>query len=212
MIRIFLCGLQLASCVVAIGQTRPTQGGAVPAKIERFLELCETSRRGAILQLEHQLRGLRNQKSPTLGAGRQIARLEAQLQSLNANTQPVVPQLAFPPQQEAIGRLPRLSCHVEQVISDDEVLVRCRFPVVVAKVRNFQAQRDKVDQDVQLLIRGLKTTDFREGSDMEMLQVFEVIGRETYQLVGGGSSEVLVLKEFDMKSLDPYFRAGARRQ
>lgn len=211
MIRMSLTCLTLLSCVLAVAQNGPTQEAAVPAKIERFLELCETSRRGAVLQLEHTLRGLRNQGPTTPEVGRRIAQLEEQLRALQSNAQPVVPQMAFPPQLGAIGRLPRLSCHVDQVISGDEMLVRCPFPVVVTKVRNFRAHRDKIDQEVRLLIRGLKTDNAREGADLEMLQVFEVTGKETYQLVGGGSSELLVLKEFDMKSVEPYFRSKSKR-
>lgn len=211
MIRLCLSYLTLLSCALAVAQDGPTREGAVPAKIERFLELCETLRRGAVLQLEHSLRGLRNQQPMTREVGRRIAQLEEQLQALQSNSQPVVPQIAFPPQVGAIGRLPRLSCHVDQVISGDEILVRCRFPVVVAKVRKFQAHRDKIDQEVRLLIREMKTDNVREGSDLEMLQVFEVTGKETYQMVAGGSSEILVLKEFDMKSVEPYFRSKSKR-
>jgi hypothetical protein len=198
--------------MLAAAQNGPTQEGVLPAKIERFLKLCETSRQGAILQLEHRLRGLRNQAVTTREASRRIASIEEQLRVLRSNSKPVVPQISFPPKIGEIGRLPRLSCHIDQVVSDDEVLVRCQFPVVVTTVRRFQAHRETVVQGVRLLIRGLPTANMEEGSDLEMLQVFEIIGKETYQQVDGGSSDVLVLKEFDIKLVEPYFRRMAEQR
>lgn len=205
--------LTLLLCMLAAAQNGPTQEGVVPAKIERFLKLCETSRQGAIMQLEHTLRGLRRQEGATREASRRrIASIEEQLRDLRSNSKPVVPQISFPPNIGQIGRLPRLSCHVDQVVSADEVLVRCQFSVVVTTVRRFQAHRETVVQGVRLLIRGLPTANMQEGSDLEMLQVFEIVGKETYQQVDGGSSVVLVLKEFDMKSVEPYFRRIAEQR
>lgn len=199
------------SCLLAVAQVRPIQEAAVSAKIEKFLKLCETSRRGAIAQIEHSLRGLRRQALATGETSRRMAHLEEQLGVLRSYARPVVPQIAFPPQEGAIGRLPRLSCHVDQVVSDDELLVRCFFRVAVTTVRQFQPRRETVVQPVRFLIRGLPTQNIDEGSDLEMLQVFEVTGNETYRLVDGGSKRVLVLREFDMKSVEPYFRKIAER-
>ena len=56
-------------CLLAAAQVRPIQEVAVPPKIEKFLKLCETSRRGAILQIEHTLRGLRRQSPATRETG-----------------------------------------------------------------------------------------------------------------------------------------------
>lgn len=198
-------------CMLAAAETGPTQQGVVPEKIERFLELSESSRRGAILRLEHALRGLRNQGPATRSVSRRIADIEEQLRVLRSRKQPVVPQLAFPPKVGAIGRLPRLSCHVDQVVSDDELLVRCSFSVVVTTVRHFQARRETAVQEVQFLIRGPSTADIHEGSDLEMLQVFDIIGKETYKTPGGGSTDVLVLAEFDMQVVEPYFRNMAEQ-
>jgi hypothetical protein len=113
---------------------------ALPANVEAFAKLCENSRRGAIMHLEHTLRGLRSQGSKSPDAARRIAAAEADLRVLRANKEPVVPPLGFPPEAGAIGRLPRLTCHVEQIVSDHEMLVRCFFPVKVTTVRHFQAR------------------------------------------------------------------------
>ncbi|MEX0678082.1 MAG: hypothetical protein WD063_13455 [Pirellulales bacterium] len=202
-------GLACLLCLLAVAETGVAQEGAVPAKIEKFLKLCETSKRGAILNLEHELRGLRRQAPQTREASRHIANLEEQLRVLRSNERPVVPPIAFPPQVGAIGRLPRLSCHVDQVVSDDALLVRGFFPVVVTTVHRFQAQRETVVQPVRFLVRGLPTRNVDEGSDLEMLDVFEVTGQETHRSADGGSDSVLVLKPFDMKSVEPYFRKMA---
>jgi hypothetical protein len=198
-------------CLLAAVQVRPNQEVAVPPKIEKFLEHCETLRRGAILQIEYTLRRLRSQSPTTRGTSQRMADLEEQLRVLRSNTRPVVPQLSFPPQAGAIGRLPRLSCHVDQVVTDDEMLVRCYFPVVVTTVRRFQAHHETVMQPVRFLIRGLPTKSFDVGSDVEMLQVFEIGGKERYRTVEGGSKDVLVLTEFDMKAIEPFFRKPAGR-
>src|ERR1700680_1178177 len=86
----------------------------VPARVKAFLETCETARRGALVQLEHTLRGLRSQQNTSAAVTRQIAEIEDDLRALRANKEPVVPTLVFPPDTGGIGRLPRLSCHVDQ--------------------------------------------------------------------------------------------------
>jgi hypothetical protein len=205
--RISLACTVLLSCTWVAVVAGPVGGQPIPPKIERFLELSERSRRGSILQLEHTLRGLRNQAPPTRETSLRIAQLEEQLRVLRSAAQPVVPPLAFPPQVGAIGRLPGLSCHVDQVVSNDTLLVRCYFPVVVPVVKNFTPRRESVVQSARFLIRGLATGDTREGSDVEMLQVFEITEKTRYTTTGGTSQEVPVLREFDMKAVEPYFRS-----
>jgi hypothetical protein len=197
------------ACVVAVGQTASPPATGIPEKIEKFLARCEDARRGAILQLEHERRGLRNHAGAP-DAHQRIAELEERLRELVANKQPFVPPLAFPPQIGAIGRLPRLACHVDQVVSDDELLVRATFPVVVTSVRRFQGRAETSEQPVRFLIRGLPTRGVAEGSDIEMMQVFEVIGRETYRTRDRRTTRLLVLKEFDLRAVEPYFRAKAQ--
>jgi hypothetical protein len=203
--------LGLLLCVLGIAPEQPAAGEPTPAKIEAFLKSCESSRRGAVLQLEHKLRGLRRQ-SATSEQQRQIARAETELRLLRANERPVVPQLPFPPTVGAIGRLPRLTCHVDRVISADEALVRCYFPVVVTTVRNFTARRETVVHAVRFVLRGLPTGDLRESSDREMLGVFEVVGKQKYQAADGSTSDVYLLTEFDMRAVEPYFRKIAGKE
>ena len=190
-------------------QDQPVKPDA--AKIEAFLKLCETSRRGAILQLEHTLRGLRAQGDRTPEMARQIARIEANLRVLQANKEPVVPTLVYPPSAGAIGRLPRLTCHVNQVVSEREMLVHCKFPVRVTTMRHFQAESETISQEVKFLIRGASTRELQEGTDVELTQVFEVTGKETYKTVSGGSKTIWALAEFDMAAVEPYFRRAAAK-
>ncbi len=186
---------------------------ATLAKIEAFVKHCDTSRRGAIMSLEHTLRGLNSASAKNNPqAPRQIAAVEAELRVLRANKEPVVPPLSFPPEVGAIGRLPRLTCHVEQVVSDREMLVRCNFPVKVTTVKRYQAHAETVTQGILFLVRGMPTREARDGADLPMLQVLEITGKETYKTVDGKSNTVWVLGEFDMKTAEPYFRQLAAGQ
>ncbi|REK12992.1 MAG: hypothetical protein DWQ37_10220 [Planctomycetota bacterium] len=204
-------GLALLFTWVAFAPAEAPAAAAMPPKIARFLEQCETSRQGAIAQIKHQLRGLQDEAGDA-AARRSIARLEKQLRVLEANESPVVAPLSFPPQSGAIGRLPGLSCHVEQVLSDREFLATCTFPVTITAVRNFKRYRDQVSQKVRFVVRGLPTQDLEPGADLQSLDVFEVSGRETYRTVSGGSQAVLVLTRFDLKQVEPYFRRRSSRR
>jgi hypothetical protein len=179
----------------------------VPPKIAKFLEQCENSRRGAILQIEHKLRGLRRENPGTEGrqtGNREIAELERQLKFLESTPLPTMPTLSFPPQLGAIGRLPGLACHVDQIVSGQEMLVRCFFQVPVVTVRNYKGQREIVEETVQCLIRGAQTGNASEGSDFETDGLYEVVAHETYQTASGTARKILVLRSFDKKALDPY--------
>ncbi len=191
--------------------TGASTAAAVPPKIEAFVQQCETSRRGAILQLEHTLRGLRSQGSKSPETLRRIAKTEEDLLTLRANKEPVVPPLRFPPEVGAIGRLPRLSCHVDQILSEREMLVSCSFPLKVTTVKHFQAQGETIVRPVAFLLRGLSTREAHDGADLELLQVFEITGTRTYKTVNGRDATVLVLSEFDMKAVEPFFKAAAAR-
>jgi hypothetical protein len=191
----------------APGTSAPAAPIAIPPRIEKFLQACETSRRGAIVQLEYELRGLRAGGDTSPKAAERIRKIEARLEALRANREPVVPALAFPPEIGAIGRLPRLTCHVDQVLGDEEMLVRAIFAIKVRTVRQFRARLETVERETPLLIRGVPTGKFTAGSDVQLLEVFEIVGRHTYTSVGGQSIAVLVLAPFDMSAIKPYFRA-----
>lgn len=192
----FVCVIPLLSLQAA--DARPT----APPRIAGFLELCETTRRGAILQVEHELRKQRNapaaQRSPT-----RISQLEARLKELQSRTELLVPTISFPPQPGMIGRLPGDACYVEQVVSRDEVLIRCHFRVPVTTVRNFRSYRDSVVYPVAMIVRGWKQP-VSEGQDTRTSEVFEVMGRERYSTQGGAMRTVMLLKPFDMAELQPY--------
>jgi hypothetical protein len=202
----------LVLCLLAPAADPAAKPALQPARIEAFLRLCETSRRGAILQLEHTLRGLRSQGSKSPEVTRQIVKIEENLRVLRANKEPLVPALTFPPEVGAIGRLPRLACHVEQILSEREMLVRCNFPVKVTTVRHFQARDEKVVQAVTFLMRGVPTSDAHEGADLEVTQVLEITGKQTYQTVEGRPSTVWVASDFDMTVIQTYFRQSAAGQ
>lgn len=182
----------------------PTNGaGGVSPRIAAFLEECETARRGAIIRLEYQLRGLRNeqQKSQAKGIGRQIAKVEEDLRALRASQELVVPSLRFPVEVGAIGRLPRLTCHVDQVLANGEMLATCSFSLKVRTVEKRQARIETVIRPVSFLVRGIPTTQAHAGADLELLDVFEVTGRQTYETDAGKPTTVLVIEPFDLASI-----------
>lgn len=192
--------------LAAVGLGQVGSAGEPPPKIARFLEQCEGLRRGAILQIEHSLRGLRGSGAEDPETRRRIRRLEEKLHLLETNDEPVVPELRFPPQVGEIGRFPGLTCQVEQVLSDQEVLVRCSFPVTVAAIRDFKRYRETIVRPVQLVLRGQPAERFSVGAQIEMLAVFEITGRDTYRTEKGGSKTLLVVEEFDLKQVQPYLK------
>ncbi|MGD9722347.1 MAG: hypothetical protein AB7O59_12655 [Pirellulales bacterium] len=181
----------------------------VPPKIAAFLEACETTRRGMITQLEFELRGLRSRQPQPASASQRIARIEANLAALRANQEPIVPALRFPPEIGAIGRLPELTCHVDQVLGPDEALIHCHFSIKVRTVKNYRPRLETVVRAESFLLRGLPTKALSAGADAQLLDVFEVTRRHTYRSVAGKPVTVLVLSPFDMKAIEPYFRAIA---
>jgi hypothetical protein len=189
----------------ALAADRPTAGEAIPLKIERFLEHSEVSRRGALTRIEHELRGLRRLKPLEADAARRIADLETQRKVLLARDKPVVGPLPFPPQVGDIGRLPNLECRVEQILSDREFVAACSFPVVVTTVRDFRGYRERVNQSLRLVIRGLPTQKLEVGASLQLLDVFEVSRREAYPTTSGRQREMLVVTPFDMKQVEAYF-------
>jgi hypothetical protein len=197
---------------IAVASLVSPAGGEVvrsASRIDAFVRVCEEARRGTIAQLEHQLRGLRSEDRPSPRSSRQIAKIEADLRALRENKQVVVPALRFPPEVGAIGRIPRLTCRVDRIISQREMLVRCSFPVKVANVEHFRARGETLLRPVTFLIRGLPTDEVNAGTDLELLQVFEISGSAAYKSADGRTSSVLVLSEFDMKAVEPQLRAAA---
>jgi len=186
----------------ATGSATDEEGGVSP-RVAAFLEECETARRGAIIRLEYQLRGLRNeqQKSQAKGIGRQIAKVEEDLRALRASQELVVPSLRFPVEVGAIGRLPRLTCHVDQVLANGEMLATCSFSLKVRTVEKRQARIETVIRPVSFLVRGIPTTQAHAGADLELLDVFEVTGRQTYETDAGKPTTVLVIEPFDLASI-----------
>jgi hypothetical protein len=199
-------GTLLVCNLLAAAPQAANAASPMPAKIEAFLELCETSRRGAIAQLEFTLRGLRAENPKTPEVKRHIADVEENLRVLRANRQPVVPTFYYPPDVGAIGRLPKISGHVDQILSDREMLVRCFFPVRVNTVKDYQRQSEVIERPVTFLVRGLSTQAIQEGGDVELSQVFEIVGRRGYRTTEGRTAAALVISQFDMKAVEPYFR------
>ncbi len=203
-------GLLLSAAAFARGQAEPAapvDANSIPPRIRAFLEEGEELRRGSIIRLEQELRALRARAADSPKAQRQAEKIAKDLQTLEANRTPLVPALKFPPEVGAIGRLPRLSCHVEQVLTGDQMLVRCNFPLQVRTVKNFQPRYESISRPLTFLIRGLSTDKAREGGDLEMLEVFEIVGTHTYQTEAGQPQKVYVLTPFDMRPVQRYFEA-----
>ena len=181
---------------------------APPAKIEAFLKQCETNRRGAILRLEHELRGLRQKGPQTPELIQRAKQIDEDLRSLYAGRHLVVPTLAFPPEIGAIGRLPRLSCHIDQAISGREVAGRCFFTVVTPSVRRFRSESERVTQPVEVILRGVSAQGLHGGVDAEFSQVFEVVGRRPGRVVDGRPTTCWVLDVFDLAQAERFLQAN----
>src|SRR5690606_27861929 len=122
-------------------QTAAVPGDAPDPAIQKLFKHSEELRRGRIAKLEHQLRGLRRQPA-SAEVARQITTAEDQLKALQARSAPVVPTLRFPIQDGAIGRLPELTAHVDQILGEDQMLVTARFTIPVVVVRGYQPRRE----------------------------------------------------------------------
>jgi hypothetical protein len=65
---------------------------------------------------------------------------------------------------------------------------------------------------VTFLIRGVKTRNLHEGTDTELLEVFEIKGQKRYQTVQGSTQAAWVIVPFDMKSVEPFRRGKAANE
>jgi hypothetical protein len=205
-------GLFLLAMLVHAAPAGDSQAAAPPStRFEAFVELCETSRRGAILLAQQRLRALKSKGETSSASATQVRRLEEELRLLKEGTQPIVPPLRFPPAIGSIGHVPKLSCYVEQVISAEEMLVRCYFTVRTVKVEHFRPRGESVVHPLTFLVRGVSTENAMEGADLELTQVFEITGNSTYRTADGGTNTAMTLAEFDMKLLEPYFKAARTR-
>lgn len=183
-------------------EIRPAKPSA--ATIEAFLKLCETTRRGAIVQFEHELRGLQAKGTSDNKSLRRIRTLELHLEALRAGKHPVVPTLSFPPEVGAIGRLPRLTCYVDRVLSGQEMLVRVYFPVKVATVEHFRGKGETHMPAVNFLVRGISTADYHAASNRELSAVLQVTARRP--ATTAGATPTWVLEPFDMTAIEAHFR------
>lgn len=195
-------GLLILAMASLLGQANTA---APPDKIAKFLERSEASRKGALVELENQLRRLRNMSPRPPRAAEQIAQLESDIERLQANREPVVPPLRYPPEIGAIGRLPQLRFKVEQVVSADEMLVRCEFPIVVAQTRRYQTTGERTTVGVSLLLRGRPTAGLEPGSERETVEVFEITARRDFRAGNGRMQSVPVVELFDLRTLRKYF-------
>jgi hypothetical protein len=101
---------------------------------------------------------------------------------------------------------------VDQILSDNEMLVRCTFRLKVRAVERYKPRYETISRDVPFLVRGLSTRAANQGSEIEVLDVFEVTGTHTYQSVDRRPITVQVIARFDMQAIEPYFRAMAGRR
>ena len=87
---------------------------------------------------------------------------------------------------------------MDQVLSGDQMVVHCLFPVKVTTVQHFRAQGETIMRPVRFLVQGIPTKERHAGEDPELLGVFEITGRKTYTSADGQNKTLLVLSEFDM--------------
>jgi hypothetical protein len=178
---------------------------APPAKIDTFLKRCETNRRGRILELEHTLRRLRHQAQSAQVVA-QTRQLQSELQLLRANKDLLVPTLAYPPETGAMGRLPDLTFHVDEVIPPDSLLGRSYFLVRLGSVQGFQFRPEKVRQPAVFYITGVNTQRYTPGGDIQLPETFEVVEQRSYRTADNRPGRAWVLRVVDMGDIYRYFR------
>ncbi len=205
-----LAALSTLIVLFAYRQNAPAQttgSSELSPELRKFGEECELLGHGRVLKLEETLRGLRSGQVKTKGRAAAIRQCETDIAEIKARERVVVPTLHFPVSAGAIGRLPGVGAHVEQILGTDEMLVRCSFRVQVVVTRHFRSEGEFVSQSVRFKVRGLPTKDFSEGSDAELLQVFRVGPPQSYRTVEGKSASVLALEPFDMQPIEKYLKA-----
>ena len=173
----------------------------IPPKIKTFLELCERSRRAAIVDAEQSLRGLRSGQIKTKNVAERIKNVEADLEMLRAKKTLIVPTLIFPTSKGDIGRLPGIGGHVNQVLDAQSMLVTCYFTDPVVVVRHTRPVLQKVTRPLTFLVRGISTADVHVGMDLELSQVFEVVDTRKDPAT---ALPMPIIETFDLKQVEPY--------
>jgi hypothetical protein len=189
----------------AFATSASAQAQAPPPKIEAFLKRCETNRRGRILELEHTLRRLRHQAQSAQVVA-QTRQLQDELRLLRANNDLLVPTLAYPPEKAAMGRLPELTFHVDEVIPPDTLLGRSNFLVALGSVQRFQFRPEKVREQAVFYITGFDAQRYTPGGDIQLPETFEVVEQRSYRTADSRPGRAWVLKAVDMGEINRYFR------
>ncbi len=171
--RLSLSACWFAGAAPATAQTEVQ----VPRRIEAFLQACETSRKGAIAQLEYRTaRAACRRVARRLPRARRIKTVEANLRYLHA--QQGTRRAGAPFSARNWRHWPFAAAHVPRRTRSSpkiEMLVQCNFSLKVRTVRNFQPRLETVVRPVTFLIDGLPTyPKSREGADAPLLDVFEI--------------------------------------
>jgi hypothetical protein len=203
---IALAALALAASGAAPGRAQSATAQALSPELAKFADDCDVLRRGTIIKLEESLRGLRAGQVRTKDNARAIRQAESDLTALRARERVIVPALRFPVSVGEIGRLPSSGGHIEQILGPQKMLVRCSFRVQVVVTRNFRQIGEVVNQPVVFDVRGVPTAEQSEGGDAEFLQVFRIVGRETYRTADGRAASALVLEPLDMRPIEEYLK------
>jgi hypothetical protein len=191
--------------LAALATGASARAQAPPPKIETFLKRCETNRRGRILELEHTLRRLRHQAQSAQVVA-QTRQLQDELRLLRANQDLLIPTLAYPPEKGAMGRLPELTFHVDEVLPPDLLLGRSNFLVGLGSVQRFQFRPEKVHERAVFFITGVDAQKFTAGGDIQLPETFEVVEQRSYRTADGRPGRAWVLKVADMSQVYRYFR------
>ena len=205
----FLAALAiLAAWAMASAAARGQTARSAPlsAPLQGFADECETLRRGTILKLEETLRGLKSGNLVVPDRPGTIRQTEADIAALRTRQRVIVPMLHFPPRVGQIGRLPEGGAFVEQVLGPSEALVRCSFHLNVVVTRDKQSVSEVVHQRPLFKMRGVRTDQWEQSTDVELLDAFEVTGTERYKTVDGRMVTVQILKPFDMRPIEEYLR------
>jgi len=176
--------------LVALLVVSATAQDEFPAEVKAFAEAAIAYRDGRIASLESQLTAMRKSKA----SKQQVAQVKQQLDAIEkAKDLPRPPMYFGDLKVGTVGVLMTKADQDRPLIGNDDVAPLFRVVDVVGPTEAIVMLDDKWP----LIVRGMDTTNFVDGRNEYLHDVFIVAGKETYNNAGGGTTSAFVLQKFD---------------
>ena len=161
-----------------------------PTDVKAFAEAAVAYRDGRIASLESQLTAMRKAKA----SKQQVAQVKQQLDAIEKSKDLPRPPMYFGDLK--VGTVGVLMTKADQdrpLIGNPDVAPLFRVIDVLGPTEAIVMYEDRWP----LIVRGVDTTNFVDGRNEYLHDVFIVAGKETYNNAGGGTTSAFVLKKFD---------------